>query len=169
MTWPMIALAIGSVGAGGLLAIGGTLEHWLEPVVGAYEAHHAVPAWIMTTITLVVIAVGIGIAYRMYAARPVPATAPEQVSALTMAARNDLYGDAFNEDVFMRPGQQLTAGLVEIDDDAIDGFSRGLGALVGAASKRLGRLQTGFARSYALSMLGGAALVVAAILVVRVW
>ena len=86
-----------------------------------------------------------------------------------MAARNDLYGDAFNEDVFMRPGQQLTAGLVEIDDDAIDGCPRGLGALVGAASKRLGRLQTGFARSYALSMLGGAALVVAAILVVRVW
>jgi NADH-quinone oxidoreductase subunit L len=33
----------------------------------------------------------------------------------------------------------------------------------------LGRLQTGFARSYALSMLGGAALVIGAILVVRVW
>ena len=38
MTWPMIVLAVGSVGAGGLLAIGGTLEHWLEPVVGAHEA-----------------------------------------------------------------------------------------------------------------------------------
>ena len=37
MTWPMIVLAVGSVGAGGLLAIGGTLEHWLEPVVGAHE------------------------------------------------------------------------------------------------------------------------------------
>ena len=35
MTVPMIVLAVGSVGAGGLLAIGGTLEHWLEPVVGA--------------------------------------------------------------------------------------------------------------------------------------
>jgi NADH-quinone oxidoreductase subunit L len=41
--------------------------------------------------------------------------------------------------------------------------------LVGSASKRLGLLQTGFARSYALSMLGGAALVLAAILAVRVW
>ena len=170
MTWPMIVLAVGSVGAGGLLAIGGTLEHWLEPVVGTHaEAHHAVPAWAMTAITLAVIAGGVAIAYRMYAAKPIPETAPEQVSALTMAARNDLYGDAFNEDVFMRPGQQLTAGLVEIDDDAIDGASRGLGWTVGKTSNLLGRLQTGFARSYALSMLGGAALVVGAILVVRVW
>ncbi|WP_319457451.1 MULTISPECIES: NADH-quinone oxidoreductase subunit L [unclassified Mycobacterium] len=170
MTWPMIVLAVGSVFAGGLLAVGGTLEHWLEPVVGAHpEAHHAVPAWVMTAITLAVIAAGIAIAYRMYATRPIPETAPEKVSALTVAARNDLYGDAFNEDVFMRPGQHLTAGLVEIDDEAIDGVSQGLGWAVGGGSNRLGRLQTGFARSYALSMLGGAALVIGAVLVVRVW
>ena len=34
MTWPMILLAVGSVFSGGLLALGGTLRHWLEPVVG---------------------------------------------------------------------------------------------------------------------------------------
>jgi NADH-quinone oxidoreductase subunit L len=169
MTWPMIVLAVGSVGAGGLLAIGGTLEHWLEPVVGAHEAEHPVPAWVMTIITLAVVAVGVGIAYRMYAMRPIPETAPDDVSALTVAARRDLYGDAFNEDVLMRPGQLVTAGLVEIDDDGIDDVSRGLGALVGGSSERLRQFQTGFARSYALSMLGGAALVIAAILAVRVW
>ena len=59
MTWPMIALAVGSIAAGGLLAIGGTLEHWLEPVVGAHEAHHVVPAWVVTTLALSVVAVGI--------------------------------------------------------------------------------------------------------------
>ncbi|HET7742143.1 MAG TPA: NADH-quinone oxidoreductase subunit L, partial [Mycobacterium sp.] len=169
MTGPMVVLAIGSVGAGALLAIGGTLEHWLEPVVGSQEVHHAVPVWVMTIITLSVVAIGVGIAYRMYATRPIPETAPEDVSALTVAARNDLYGDAFNEDVLMRPGQHVTAGLVEIDDDAIDGVSRGLGAVVGGASRRLGLLQTGYARSYALSMFAGAAVVVAAILAVRVW
>jgi NADH-quinone oxidoreductase subunit L len=169
MTWPMIVLAVGSVGAGGLLAIGGTLEHWLEPVVGAHQAEHSVPAWLMTIITLAVVAVGVGIAYRMYATRPIPETAPDDVSALTFAARRDLYGDAFNEDVLMRPGQLVTAGLVEIDDDGIDDVSRGLGALVGGSSERLRQFQTGFARSYALSMLGGAALVIAAILAVRVW
>jgi NADH-quinone oxidoreductase subunit L len=170
MTLPMIVLAFGSVFAGGLLAIGGTLEHWLEPVVGPHEAEHlSVPVWALTVITLAVVAVGIGIAYRMYATRPIPVTAPQDVSALTMAARRDLYGDAFNEDVLMRPGQLLTAGLVEIDDDGIDDVSRGLGAGVGWASKRLGQWQTGFARSYALSMLAGAALVVAAILAVKGW
>jgi NADH-quinone oxidoreductase subunit L len=170
MTLPMIVLAVGSVGAGGLLAIGGTLEHWLEPVVGAHEeAPHAVPVWLMTTITLAVVAVGVAIAYRMYATRAIPEVAPEDVSALTVAARRDLYGDAFNEDVLMHGGQVLTRGLVEIDDEGIDDVSRGLGALVGGTSERLRQLQTGFARSYALSMLGGAVLVICAILAVRVW
>ncbi|MEU0497632.1 NADH-quinone oxidoreductase subunit L [Mycobacterium sp. NPDC006124] len=170
MTAPMIVLAVGSVGAGALLAVGGTLEQWLEPVVGAHpEAPHAIPVWLMTTVTLVVVAVGIGIAYRLYAMRAIPEVAPEKVSALTVAARRDLYGDALNEDVLMRGGQLLTTGLVEIDDEGIDDVSRGLGALVGGASERLRQLQTGFARSYALSMLGGAALVVAAILAVKVW
>ncbi|MBJ7340091.1 NADH-quinone oxidoreductase subunit L [Mycolicibacterium sp.] len=170
MTGPMIVLAVGSVGAGALLAIGGTLEHWLEPVVGAHEeAAHAVPVWLMTAITLAVVAAGIAIAYRAYATRPIPEVAPDDVSALTVAARRDLYGDAFNEDVLMRPGQVLTRGLVEIDDDGIDDVSRILGNLVGGSSERLRQLQTGFARSYALSMLGGAALVIAAILAVRIW
>ncbi|BDX33718.1 NADH-quinone oxidoreductase subunit L [Mycobacterium antarcticum] len=170
MTWPMIVLAVGSVGAGGLLAIGGTLEHWLEPVVGApEETAHAIPVWLMTTITLAVVAVGVAVAYRKYATRPIPEVAPDDVSALTVAARRDLYGDAFNEDVLMRPGQTLTRGLVEIDDDGIDDVSRVLGSLVGGSSERLRQFQTGFARSYALSMLGGAALIIAAMLAVRVW
>jgi NADH-quinone oxidoreductase subunit L len=170
MTAPMVVLAIGSVGAGALLAIGGTLEHWLEPVVGAHEeAAHAIPVWLMTTITLAVVAVGVAVAYRNYATRAIPEVAPDNVSALTVAARRDLYGDAFNEDVLMRGGQMLTRGLVEIDDEGIDDVSRGLGALVGGASERMRQVQTGFARSYALSMFGGAALVVAAILAVKVW
>lgn len=170
MTLPMVVLAIGSVGAGGLLAIGGTLEHWLEPVVGAHEeAAHAIPVWLMTTITLAVVAVGVAIAYRNYATRAIPEVAPEKVSALTVAARRDLYGDAFNEDVLMRGGRVVTRGLVEIDDEGIDDVSRGLGALVGGASERLRQVQTGFARSYALSMFGGTVLVIAAILAVKVW
>ena len=49
MTWPMILLAVGSVFSGGLLAYGGTLQHWLEPVVGAHEeAAHALPSWVTT-------------------------------------------------------------------------------------------------------------------------
>jgi NADH-quinone oxidoreductase subunit L len=168
MTWPMILLAVGSVASGGFFAIGGTLQHWLEPVVGAHEEAHATPVWMATTVILVVVAAGIAIAYRMYGMRAVPEEIPAG-SALTVAARQDLYGDAFNEGAFMRPGQLLTEGLVEIDDDAVDGAANGLAALVGRVSDGFRQLQTGFARSYALSMLGGAALVVAAILAVNLW
>lgn len=168
MTWPMILLAIGSVFSGALFAIGGTLEHWLEPVVGAHEIHHVAPVWVVTTVILGVVAVGIVIAYRMYGTRPVPEEVPAG-SALTVAARRDLYGDAFNEEVFMRPGQAVTKGLVEIDDEAVDGAGTGLAALVSRSSAGLRLMATGYARSYALSMLAGAFLVIGAILAVQWW
>ena len=169
MTWPMIVLAVGSVVSGGALAIGGTLEHWLEPVVGAHEADHVVPAWVVTVVVLSVVAVGILVAYRMYAQKTVPDTAPEEVSALTVAARRDLYGDAINEALLMKSGQVLTKDLVWVDNKGVDGATNGLAALVGRTSDALRMVQTGFARSYALSMLAGAALVVAVILAVQLW
>jgi NADH-quinone oxidoreductase subunit L len=169
MTWPMILLAVGSVFSGGLFAVGGTLQHWLEPVVGAHEGAHVFPAWVSTTLALAVVAVGIAVAYRMYATRFIPRVAPVRVSQLTTAARADLYGDAFNEEVFMRPGAQLTSALVEFDNAGVERPVNALAALVSRTSNRLRGLQTGFARNYALSMLAGAVLVAALILAVRLW
>lgn len=170
MMWPMILLAFGSVFAGGLLAVGGTLQRWLEPVVGAHEEpSHALPAWVGTSLALGVVIVGIAVAYRMYALTDIPRVAPLAVSPLTTAARRDFYGDAFNEELVMRPGAELTEALVEVDDAGVDGSVNGLAALVSATSNRLRGLQTGFARNYALSMLTGAALVVAMILAVKLW
>jgi NADH-quinone oxidoreductase subunit L len=60
MTWPMILLAVGSVFSGGLLAMGGTLRNWLEPIVGIHEATNAPPVWVSTIITLAVVASGAG-------------------------------------------------------------------------------------------------------------
>ena len=169
MTWPMIVLAVGSVLSGALLAVGGTLSRWLAPVVGAHEEPtHAMPAWVSTAITLAVVAVGVAVAYRMYGARPVPVAAPAG-SVLTVAARKDLYGDAFNEQVFMRPGAGVTRGLTELDDWGIDGSVSALAGAIARLSGALRMAQTGYVRSYALSMLAGAALVVAAILAVRLW
>ncbi|MEE6176185.1 NADH-quinone oxidoreductase subunit L [Mycobacterium sp. 050134] len=170
MAWPMIILAFGSVFSGFLFWWGGSLQRWLEPVVGKHEeAAHTLPAWVTTVVALGVVAVGIAVAYRMYATAPIPRVAPLAVSPATTAARRDLYGDAFNEEVFMRPGAQLTEALVEVDNAGVDGSVNALAALVSRMSNRLRGLQTGFARNYALSMLAGAVLVIALILAVKVW
>jgi NADH-quinone oxidoreductase subunit L len=84
-----------------------------------------------------------------------------------VAGRNDLYGDAFNEAVFMRPGQQLTAGLVRLENAGIDGAVNGTAAAIGGMSARLRRVQNGFVRSYALTMTVGAAIVGVVILLGR--
>jgi NADH-quinone oxidoreductase subunit L len=56
---------------------------------------------------------------------------------------------------------------VYIDNRGVDGAVNGLAAMFGGSSGRARRLQTGFVRSYALSMFGGAAIVVIALLLVR--
>jgi len=48
----------------------------------------------------------------------------------------------------------------------VDGLVNGTAAALGGSSGRLRRLQTGFVRSYALSMLGGSVLVIGALLAV---
>ncbi|BDT91006.1 NADH-quinone oxidoreductase subunit L [Nocardia sputorum] len=169
MTGPMILLALGSVGAGAVFVFGSSLQNWLEPVVGAHHGTETVPAALVTVLALGVVAVGVAVAYSQYAQRDIPETAPETVSALTVAARRDLYGDAVNEAAFMRPGRHLTRALVFLDNRGIDGVVNGTAALIGGLSARARRVQSGFVRSYALSMFTGAALVAAALLAVRLW
>jgi NADH-quinone oxidoreductase subunit L len=88
-------------------------------------------------------------------------------SPLTFAVRRNLFADAFNETVLMRPGQWLTRVLVFLDNRGVDGAVNGLGASVGGSSSRLRRIQTGFVRTYALSMLAGSVAVVAVLLALR--
>jgi NADH-quinone oxidoreductase subunit L len=166
MTIPMIILAIGSIGLGGAIGHGNLLVRWLEPVVGEAHVEPPVSALTISLITFGVVLLGVFVAYLQYARAAIPAVAPAG-SLLTRAARRDLYQDAVNESLLMRPGQYLTRSLVYFDNRVVDGAVNGLAALIGGSSGRFRRLQTGFVRSYALSMFAGAALVVAAMLLVR--
>ncbi len=83
---------------------------------------------------------------------------------VSLSASRPAGGDAFNEAVFMRPGQYVTRTLVWLDSKGIDGAVNGVAAGIGGLSARGRRIQTGFVRSYALSMLAGAVIVVAALL-----
>ena len=167
MTVPLMVLAVGSALLGLVLGPTGWIQDWLAPVVGEPgEEQSVLSVPVITTVALLLVAAGVALAYAMYLRQRVPVTAPVG-SVLTRAARQDLYQDTVNEALLMRPGQYLTRSLVYVDNRGIDGAVNGLAALIGGTSGRLRRLQTGFVRSYALSMFAGAALVVGAMLLVR--
>ena len=155
MTIPMIILALGSAVAGYLMLYTANIEEWLAPVTGYEEVDGSIATPVMIAMTLTVVVIGVVIGWRQYAMREVPRVAPTQVSALTVAARHDLYGDAVNEALFMRPGQHLTRTLVWTDNKIVDGAVNGTAAGIGGLSARMRRWQTGYVRSYALTMLLG--------------
>jgi NADH-quinone oxidoreductase subunit L len=167
MTVPLIVLAGLSV-FGGVLLINNWIVDWLEPVVGP-EVQESGPlsALAVTLLTLVVVVAGVAVAYVVYTRERIDVVAPIRVSPFTKAARADLYGDALNEAMFMRPGQYLTRSMVYVDNRGIDGAVNGVAALVGGTSGRIRRWQSGFVRSYALSMLAGSAFIVLALLAVK--
>ena len=166
MTIPLIVLAALSV-VGGVLLLGGWIVEWLEPLTGPEPEHHlAVPAWVLTLAITALVLAGAALAYLLFGVRQVSAAAPTNVTLLTAAARRDLYGDTINEAVLMRPGQRLTRGLVRVDNRGVDGSVNGLAALIGGTSTQARRAQTGYVRSYALAILGGALLVVLSALAV---
>ncbi len=168
MTVPMMILAFGSIGLGAALGPTGLLEGWLEPVFGSEEHGEPVLAiWLIIALTLTLVAAGALLAYTMYWKDDVPQTAPEG-TLVTQAARRDLYQDDFNE-VFLRaPGQ----GLVDIakvsDRDVVEGgmVAKTTGGVAGL-SAALRRTQTGFVRSYAMTMTIGIVAIIIAVLVMQ--
>ncbi|MFD3530150.1 NADH-quinone oxidoreductase subunit L [Streptomyces sp. NPDC058664] len=166
MTIPMIVLAFGSVFAGGFFGIGDRFVHWLEPVTGYAHGHPPISAAAVTSATVAVMVIGVGLAYLQYGRGPVPVVAPRG-SLLTRAARRDLLQDDFNHAVFVRGGTHLTRSLVYVDHSLVDGVVNGTAASVGGLSGRLRKLQNGYARSYAVSMFGGTAVLIAATLLMR--
>ncbi|MFB7467772.1 NADH-quinone oxidoreductase subunit L [Streptomyces sp. NPDC056224] len=166
MTIPMVVLAFGSVFAGAFFEIGDRFLNWLEPVTGYEHGHSPVSAMTVTLATMAMLVVGVAIAWSMYGRRPVPVVAPRG-SLLTRAARRDLYQDDFNHVVLVRGGEHLTRSLVYVDHSLVDGVVNGTAASVGGLSGRLRKLQNGYARSYAVSMFGGTAILIAATLLMR--
>src|SRR5580698_6044213 len=166
MTSPMVVLAIGSLCAGGFLIIDNRLVNFLAPVVGSPPTSHGFVNPVSSG-ALALVIVGAAIAWAMYGRREVPVTAPAG-SPLTVAARKELYGNAINESLLMRPGQWLTRLSVYFDNRGVDGLVNTLAAALGGTSGRVRRIENGFVRSYALLMFLGAALLVGALLLVRI-
>ncbi len=167
MTFPLIVLAALSV-LGGLLLAGDFIVDFLAPVVGSEPEHStALPPIVVTAITVAVVAVGVATAWVLVGKREIPLTAPADVSFATRAARADLYGDHINDGLVVEPGRRLVGGLLGFDRVGVDGLFTGTAAGVGGLGIGLRRIQNGFVRSYALSILVGVLLVVLALLAVN--
>ena len=167
MTIPMMVLAVGSAGLGLVLGPTNIFSDWLEPVTGHAEHHEPVLSVpVLMAATLIVVALGAGLAWVRYARDEVPLYAPAG-NALTQAARKDLYQDDLNEAIFMWPGIKLVRSVIWTDNELVDGGAMGLGKLTGATATKLRRLQNGYARSYALTMLAGVVTVLGALWVMN--
>jgi NADH-quinone oxidoreductase subunit L len=167
MTVPLMVLAALSV-LGGLFLLNDFIQDFLAPVVGAVPHEDPpIPALGVTLLAVVVVAIGVTAAWFLIGKRDVPRTAPQDVSFVTRAGREELYGNQVNDALVVNPSRRLTTGILAVDKYAVDGTLTGGPVAIGAVAMVARRVQNGFVRSYALSLLVGALIVVLALLAVN--
>nr|WP_192796706.1 NADH-quinone oxidoreductase subunit L [Serinicoccus kebangsaanensis] len=168
MTVPMMVLALGSLVLGAVLYPTGIITGWLEPVFGhAEHGEPLIPVLAIQISAFVLMVVGAGLAWMMYARRDVPETAPE-ASLVTVAARRDLFQDDVNDAIFTGPTMALARTAVDADATLVEGgVTGGTTGGLNAVSGMLRRAQNGFVRSYALTMLLGVVAILGAVWVMQ--
>lgn len=164
---PQVILALGSIGLGAMLYFNG-FTGWLEPVIGHVEHGEPVlPPIVITVGTLVVVAIGVALAYKLFAVNEVPLR-PRPANVLVEAARRDLHQDDVNETLFMKPGLAITKAVSALDTGLVDGIVEGTGTAVQGLGKIVAKLQNGYARSYATYMTVGTIVVLLIALASRI-
>ena len=157
MTIPLVVQGFFSVIAG--LLMNGWIAEWLEPATGAHP--HEVE-WLPTAVgwaTMAIVALGIAASWYVFGRNPIPEVAPATMNPVTIAGRNDLFGDAVNNTLVVQPTMMLADGVVAVDDRIVDGGANGLAAIFSGLSNQGRKLQTGQVRTYAFTMMAGALLV----------
>jgi NADH-quinone oxidoreductase subunit L len=170
MTIPLIALGV-------LAAVGGlintpwklTLEHFLEPAFENVHLAHApegVTPWILAAISVAAGAAGIYYAYRRF----LVGEAPEEKGGIWDTLLHGYYVDDLYGRTIVLPGKAAAEQLAfTADAKGIDRAVNGVGGLVKRVAVMAKPLQTGFARSYGVGILGGAAALVLIILLRGGW
>ena len=167
MRAPLMLLAL--LSALGGLALGfppehGMLHRWLEPVFEA-AAHPHVFSFldiILMVVSLTVAAAGWHLAYRFYVREP---HLPEQWQARWQSTYDLLVNTWYVDDLYarllVRPIYRLSnSGLWRaFDIGFIDRIVNGVGRVVRLDGEFLSSLQTGYARTYALTLVAGAIIV----------
>ena len=167
MRTPLMLLAL--LSAAGGVALGfppehGVLHRWLEPVFEAAAHPHAFSSLdvLLMVVSLAVAAAGWYLAYRFYVREPDLAAQWQARWQRTHALLlNTWYVDDIYARVVVRPIYRLSLdGLWRaFDIGLIDRIVNGIGRLVRLDGEFLSALQTGYARTYALTLVVGAILV----------
>ncbi|MEN6483157.1 MAG: NADH-quinone oxidoreductase subunit L [Anaerolineaceae bacterium] len=160
ITVPLIILAALAVLGGGLNFPGVlTLEHWLEHTL--VITHESAFVWTIAGGSLLVALLGLGLAYLVYGKKPL-ATAKsvdplaEKLGPLYSGMQHKWWVDELYQAVIIKPYQGLSKFFADpVDQGFIDGIANGLGSLVRWLAGIGSKLQTGFVRSYALSVVAG--------------
>ena len=156
MTVPLIVLAALSLVAGAVM--NWWIQEWLEPAAG----NHAHEVELLPTpigwLTMLVVAAGVFVGWWVFGRKPIPAVAP-QGNVLAVAGRNELYGNAVNDTLGVKPVLGVSRAAGAADAKAFDGFVNLLANALGGLSVGGRRVQNGYVRSYALTMVLGVLLV----------
>lgn len=160
VTIPLMILALLSVVGGGLNLPGVyTLEHWLEHTI---EIPH-VSEFVLPVAagSLVVALVGIILAYLVYGRKPLANARAADPLAKVLGVfftwmNKKFMVDELYQAVVLGPYKKLAEFFAHpVDQGLIDGVANGLGSLTVSLAGALRKLQTGYARTYALSFVVG--------------
>ncbi|SMO72473.1 NADH dehydrogenase subunit L [Propioniciclava tarda] len=153
MTLPLVVLAALSIVAGALM--NWWIQTWLEPAAGNHPHEVSLIPTPIGLLAIAVVAAGVATGWYFFGRGDIPKVAPASKNPFTLVGRNVLYGDQLNDAVIVQPTYALAAASDATDRHAIDGLFDGLAHGFGGLSTQVRKLQTGYARSYALTMTAG--------------
>ena len=167
MTLPLVVLSLLTLVAGFVfgLPFGGTrIAQLLASVFAEHAASHSA---FVVLVSVLVFAAGLGLAMYRYRMTPVKAdTVGQPRTWLHALLINAYYVDAIYDRLIVRPLLALSFVLARaVDLGTIDGIVNGVGRMVTACGAGLRRVQSGYVVNYALTMLAGAVVVIAFLLV----
>jgi NADH-quinone oxidoreductase subunit L len=167
MTGPLVLLALLTLVAGFALGLPLNVTRFaqrLAPVLGLHEGPHSK---LVPLLSVVVVVAGFALAAHRYKLSPVKADqVSEPRTPLRALLLNAYYVDALYDRAVVRPLLALSTLLAgAFDLGVVDGIVNGVGRGVLAWGAALRRAQTGYVVNYALTMLAGALVVVAFLLV----
>ena len=162
-----LSIVGGYIGLPKIMGGNNRFEAFLEPVFGHHEAggvgSSVVGQWLLVGAAVVVVLIGLGLAYRIFLEIPGAASRiATRFGALYRILLGKYYIDEFYHGLFVRPLVAIAEEwYTTIDVAVIDGIVNGVAKIVRWGSGIIRRVNTGYVRSYAFYIFLGAVVIIA--------